>query len=204
MKKMFMLPLFLVICATLLACEETNSANQGFRAGVADVARLMRDSVPGKEGIKYLETQQQTYQKELDAIQDRLEKNPADEAAMKELQQVYAISQQRIQAEGQNVASLLFDTVQKILDTYRAEKGLDVILSQDTIASFDKKIDITAEIMTILDKQKIDFKPLPMPESVKTVPEPATDPEAREDAGSQDSPENAKTANQTEPEKNRN
>ena len=172
------LPAFIILSAAifLFACDEANTASQqpsqqSLKIGVADVARLMRESVPGKEGIKYLETQQLAFQKELDAIQDRLEKNPSDEEAMKELQKVYAVSQQRIQAEGQNVASLIFDTVQKVLDSYREEKGLEVILSQDTIASFDRKLDLTTEIMAILDKQKIDFKPLPEPASVPQASE---------------------------------
>lgn len=177
----------LFFAAIFLLAAPNGMAETAFRAGVADVARLMKESVPGKEGIKYLESQQQKYQKELDVIQDRLEKDPTDEASMKELQQLYTVSQQRIQAEGQNVASLIFDTVQKVLDNYRAEKGLDVILSQDTIASFDPKIDITSEIMAILDKQKIEFKPLPEPAK---APLDGAKPEEKKD-GANNAGENA-------------
>lgn len=154
-------PLLLAASLALAACQQQESAPQGIKIAVADVARLMRDSVPGKEGIKFLESRQLEVQKELDNIQARLEKNPEDAEAMKDLQRVYASSQQRIQAEGQNVAALLFDTLQRILDNYLEKNGYDVILSQDTLASYSKKIDITNAIMAELDKQKIDFKPLP-------------------------------------------
>lgn len=177
----YILPL-MIIGIFLAACQENSTAQTPFRVGVADVARLMRESEPGKAGIKFLEAQQQAFQKNLDAIQEKLEKNPSDEDAMKELQKVYAVSQQRIQAEGQNVASLIFDTVQKVLDAYRADKGLDVILSQDTIASFNRDIDVTSDIMALLNKQQIEFKPLPepemaMPSSVSDAPAQAETPD---------------------------
>lgn len=176
-KKIFMAVSVFVLGAFMFAGQPW-AAESALRIGVADVARLMKESVPGKAGISYLEEQQKKYQKELDVIQDRLEKDPSDEASMKELQQLYSVSQQRIQAEGQNVASLIFDTVQKVLDNYRNDKGLDVILSQDTIASFAPAIDVTKEVMAILDKQKIDFKPLPEPAK-------AAQPEAKDASGNQ-------------------
>lgn len=163
MTKKIIIAAFIFVFGAFMFTVQVWAAESALRIGVADVARLMKESVPGKEGIQYLEGQQQKYQKELDVIQDRLEKDPTDEASMKELQQLYSVSQQRIQAEGQNVASLIFDTVQKVLDNYRSEKGLDVILSQDTIASFDPKIDITKDVMALLNQQKIEFKPLPEP-----------------------------------------
>ena len=37
---------------------------------------------------------------------------------MQELQRVYAVSQQRMQAEQQNVVNILFDTIQRTLNDY--------------------------------------------------------------------------------------
>lgn len=189
MLKHFALPLLLVACMAVAACQQQESSSPGVKIAVADVARLMRDSVPGKEGIKFLESRQQLLQKELEDIQARLDKNPSDEEAMKDLQRVYASSQQRIQAEGQNVAALLFDTLQRILDSYLEKNGYDVILSQDTLASFSKKIDITNAVMAELDKQKIDFKPLP--EAAPAVEAAPAQPQ-NSDAGAEQ-PANAET-----------
>ena len=160
MRLAFHLPLLIAALAVLPACESGNSA-PGVKIGVADVSRLMRDSAPGKAGIKFLESRQAQFQKELDDIQARLEKDPQDEGAMRDLQRVYAASQQQIQAEGQNVAALLFDSLQRVLDNYRERNGFTVILSQDTVASFAKSADVTAEVMKELDKENIEFKPLP-------------------------------------------
>lgn len=173
MRILFALPLLFSTMLLLGACESGSDAGAGAKPGaevkiaVADVSRLMRDSAPGKAGIKFLEGRQAKFQKELDDIQERLEKNPSDEAAMKDLQRVYSASQQQIQAEGQNVAALLFDTLQRILDQFRERNGYLLILGQDTVASFAKSADITDAIMKELDKEVIDFKPLPSPAPVE-------------------------------------
>lgn len=176
MRILFILPLFCMAALLLNGCETSGNSAGGVKIAVADVSRLMKDSVPGKAGIKFLESRQAIFQKELDEIQDRLEKNPSDESAMKDLQRVYTASQQQIQAEGQNVATLLFDTLQRVLDNFREQKGYDLILSQDTVASFAKSVDITNEVMQILDQEKIEFKPLPAPKAPVEInlPDPAS------------------------------
>lgn len=184
MRISLILPVILAGVILLNGCETGSKSENGVKIAVADVSRLMKDSVPGKAGIKFLESRQAIFQKELDEIQDRLEKNPADENAMKDLQRVYSASQQQIQAEGQNVATLLFDTLQRVLDNFREQKGYTLILSQDTVASFAKNVDITNEVMQVLDQEKIDFKPLPaapapveieLPDPAKQAPEPGSE-----------------------------
>lgn len=174
MRILFALPALLASLLLLNACDSGGQQGANVKIAVADVSRLMRDSLPGKAGIKFLESRQTKFQSELDDIQDRLEKNPSDEAAMKDLQRVYTASQQQIQAEGQNVAALLFDTLQRILDQFREKNGYTLILGQDTVASFAKSVDVTDAVMKELDKEVIDFKPLPPPAPVELdLPDPA-------------------------------
>lgn len=180
MRLFFVIPFLLGTFLFINGCESgTTNGEPGIKIAVADVSRLMRDSVPGKAGIKFLESRQAIFQKELDDIQEKLEKNPSDEAAMKDLQRVYTASQQQIQAEGQNVAAMLFDTLQRVLDRFREQKGYTLILSQDTVASFAKGVDITEEVMRELDKENIDFKPLPASAPVEIeLPDPSKEPAA--------------------------
>ncbi len=84
-----------------------------------------------------------------------------DEKAMQELQRVYAVSQQRMQAEQQNVVNILFDTIQRTLNDYCTREGYDVILGSEAAAAFNQKIDITDAVIAEVDKQKVEFKPLP-------------------------------------------
>lgn len=154
------LPLILLLGIFIVACEAQGQSAKTSIA-VVDMARVMRDSTPGKEGVKFLESRQTALQGQLDAIQDKLEKNPEDEKAMQELQRVYAVSQQRMQAEQQNVVNILFDTIQRILNEYCASQGYDVILGSEAAAAFNQKIDITDAVIAEVNKQKLEFKPLP-------------------------------------------
>lgn len=153
------LPLLFLAALFLGACE--SGGGNDAKIAVADVSRLMGDSVPGKAGIKFLEDRRAKFQTELDGLQDKLKNNPNDEALMGELQKALAASQQQLQAEGQNVAALLFDTLQRVLDKFREAEGYALILGQDTVASFAKSADVTDAVMRELDKEVIDFKPLP-------------------------------------------
>lgn len=143
-------------CLALPACDNTSKTP---KSAVVDLGRLMRESAPGKDGMVFIEAQQKEMQAQLDEIQDRLEKNPQDEAAMQELQKVYALSQQRIQTEGQNIAGQILDVVQRTLNNYRAANGYDVILLTDSLAAYDPALDITNAVLAEVNKQKIEFKP---------------------------------------------
>lgn len=189
------MPLVFVLSFMLLACQQTETKDAQPKLAVVDMARIMRDSEPGKAGVKFLESLQSGMQEKLNAIQARLEKDPKDEAAQKELQGVYMASQQRMQAEQQNVVNLLYDTIQRVLNAYREQQGYDIILSAEVAAAFNPKADVTAAVIAEVNKQKIDFKPLPEPAAPEAAPAPAAQPQEKEQPKKQpkaDAPENGK------------
>lgn len=145
---------------SLTGCENNSPQNGSPKMAVVDLGRLMRDSAPGKEGLKFIEAQQKEMQAQLDVIQDKLEKNPQDENAMQELQKLYGVSQQRIQAEGQNVASHILDVVQRCLNSFLEKNGYDIIIGTEALAAYNTKIDVTNQVLAEIDKQKIEFKPI--------------------------------------------
>lgn len=150
--------IFLLLTFSLLLCACEQS--QGQKNGVVDLNRLMRDSAPGKAGLAFIEAQQKELQTKLDSLQDKLEKNPADEAAMQELQTVYAASQQRIQAEGQHVVTLLFDAIQNVLNNFREKNGYAMLIRAEALDAYDPGLDVTNAVMAEVDKLKIDFQPV--------------------------------------------
>ena len=154
------LPLLMGILA-LTGCQQQESKVSQPKIAIVDVARVMRDSDAGKEGVKFLESRQAEMQKQLDEIQARLEKNPEDQQAMQDLQRVYGSAQQRMQAEQQNVVNVLFDGVQRVLNSYREAQGYDLILGADAVTAYKPSADITAAIIAEVNKQKIEFKPVP-------------------------------------------
>lgn len=178
----FTAPLLLVLAFMLMACQDGGTTQQ--QIAVVDLERLMRDSVPGQNASKFIEKQQTAAQNQLAAIQDRLEKNPNDDAAQQELQKVYAISMQKLQNEAQNAANLIQDAIKRVLLRMQEQKGYDAIIYSETLAAYSKRADITAAVLAELNKENIEFKPLaqsavtPAPEKAESMPAQAPAPEA--------------------------
>ncbi|GHU94064.1 hypothetical protein AGMMS49974_02800 [Deltaproteobacteria bacterium] len=159
MQVRYSIPLLFVLMLPLSAClPETDGAKPRF--AVVDMQRIMRDAVPAKAGVAFLEEIHSGMQKKISAIQDRLEKNSKDEAAQKELQSVYMASQQRMQAEQQNVINLLDDAIQRVLSVYREQHGYDVILNAEIAAAYNPAVNVTTAVIVEVNKQKIEFKPV--------------------------------------------
>ena len=181
MRIRYFMPLALLLSLMLIACQQGEGTSQS-KLAVVDMTRIMRDSEAGKAGVKHLEALQADMQEQLNAIQGRLEKNANDADAQKELQTVYMMSQQRMQVEQQNVVNLLYDTIQRVINTYRTEKGYTVIISTEAAAAFDSKSDVTNEVLELVNKQKLDFKAV-TPEAAKASEAAAPKAEApKEDA----------------------
>ena len=159
MRIRYFVPLALLLSLMLIACQQGEGSSQA-KLAVVDMTRVMRDSEAGKAGVKHLEGLQADMQAQLNNIQKRLEQNADDADAQKELQTVYMASQQRMQVEQQNVVNVLYDTMQRIVNAYRTEKGYALIISSEAAASFDPKTDVTADIIAAMNKQKVEFKPV--------------------------------------------
>lgn len=169
----------LLIAALGLALISCDGVSSGPKIGVVDMNRLMRESAPGKAGLKFIETHQTELQAKLDAIQDKLEKKPNDEAAVQDLQKVYAESQQKIQSEGQAVVTKLFDAIQKELDAYRKNNGYAMLVRLEALDSFDPSLDVTNAVMAEVDKLKLDFAPAAAPAEEMAPQAPAAPAEAK-------------------------
>lgn len=180
--KQYKVALLAIFCCLFLAACNDNGASSA-KIGVVDVNRLMKDSTPGQEALKFIESKQAALQADLDKIQDRLEKNPTDEAAMKELQKVYATSQQQIQTEGQNIVGALFDAIQQVMDKFRASRGYVMLVRQEALDSFDPSLDVTGALMAEVNKLKIDFAAISQSDAKeKSEPdEGAAEPKATEE-----------------------
>ena len=167
MRILALLSVMLLAGVLLTGCIQSEPAAP--TVGVVDTARVFRDSDAGKGGVKFLEGLHEKMQGELNAIQDTLQKNPNDMAAQAKLQETYMSLQQRMGAEQQNVITLLNDAAQRAMDTYRTQKKLLIVLGSEAALSFDKAVDITAEVIAEMNKQKLEFKAL-QPEAPAAAP----------------------------------
>ena len=192
----------LIALMALTGCIPSEPATP--KVAVVDTARVFRDSEPGKAGVKFLEGMQENMQRELNALQDQLQKKPEDAALQQKLQETYMSLQQRMGAEQQNVITLLNDAIQRAMDTYRARKQLDVIFTNEAALSYSKAVDVTADIIAEFNTHKLTFTPVVPEEKKEAAPAPA-DPAPKADEApakqSDAAPKKADPAPQKAPQK---
>lgn len=164
MRKSLLFLLAIMSTAVLLTgCNQP----KGGTVGVVNTSRVYQESDAGKAGVKYLESLHGEMQGELTKMQEELQKNPGEDTTRK-FQQLYAELQQRLGAEQQQVITKLNESLQRVLDSYRAQKGLDVIIGSETVLSASPAADITNEVIAEMNKTQVSFQSM-KPEA-KTAP----------------------------------
>lgn len=146
-----------MVCLFFAGCEN-QPGEPAAKFCATDYAALMRDSAVGKEGAKAIENLQASLQRDLDALQEKVEKNPQDQKLMQEFQQSYSLIQQRLQNDAQNVASQIMQFIDGQLESYRKSKGYEAIIALEAVYAYNPAMDRTSEIIAWLDSQKDSFK----------------------------------------------
>lgn len=174
----------IIFCVFLAGCDSQPGDSRA-KFCATDYAVLMRDSAVGKEGAKAIENLQNSLQKELDALQEKVEKNPQDQKAMQEFQQSYSLIQQRLQNDAQNVAGQIMQFIDSQLEAYRKSKGYEAIIALEALYAYDPAMDRTGDIIAWLDSQKDSFKlslqQAANPETQHPAPAPAASPETEKE-----------------------
>ncbi len=161
MRRIF--PILLIVMCTFGFFTVYNSSAESKKSAqssiyLLDLDKVYQESKPGKAAGEFLGGIQSKVQDEAMALQLKLQANIDDEKLKQEAQMAFSQMQQRIQAEEQNVMSILTGTVNKVVDDYRKEKNIPLVLISDAAVAYDKNIDITDDIMKIMDEQKLEFK----------------------------------------------
>lgn len=156
MRIRFLFPLLLLTTALLSGFGwSTKTAPE---SAVVDTARILRESVPGKAGVKFLENLHETMQTELNSLQEQSQKNPEDVSIQEKFQTAYMNYQQRMNAAQQHVLTLLNDAMLRTVENIREQRGLAVVISSDATLSYSKTVDITDAVIEQLNTQQLEFK----------------------------------------------
>jgi len=155
--------------ALLAGCNQQSS---GITIGVVDEAAAFKDNKAAAEAMKYLQDLGAPLQKKAEEAYKAMQADQNDEnvaaykKAMGDLQTV-------MNGEQQRVVALIDAQFNKVLETYRKEKGLTVILSKQSVIASDSAVDVTADIVAAMDKVELDLTPPPAPEQPEEKAEPA-------------------------------
>lgn len=149
--------LFILLFCTLIffsGCCVTS------KIGVIDPIRLFQESEPGKIGMNHLKTIEDAMQSQIDLAQGILEKFPKNENIRVRFQNIFMEYQQKLNTEQQKVVEVMNSLIQKTLDEYRVKNGYNVIITKDSLLSYDSSSDITNDIINILNHTPLTFEPV--------------------------------------------
>ncbi len=180
MKKIIIALCALILCFGLVACNETKES--GPSIAVVDAARVFKDCKSGLEAMNYLKDMSQELQAEARAAQEAVQKEQNEENTVA-FQKALAKYQTKMGAEQQRIVGILNEKFNEILDKYRADHNLSVVLSKDNALSFNDDADITGKIIAEMDKLEIDIKagaPEEKVEEKAAAPEEMTQEKAEE------------------------
>ncbi|NDV18098.1 OmpH family outer membrane protein [Pseudodesulfovibrio sp. JC047] len=182
MKRMSTLLVAALLCLGLVACNQQQAPVN--KIGIVDEAAAFKDNKVAQGAMDYLKEVGTPLQTKAEAAYKAMQENQTEDTvaayklAMGELQSVMGAEQQR-------VVGLVEAEFSKALEAYRAEKGLDVILSKQSVIAASDAIDITNDIVVAMDGMTVDFsKPEApaAPEKVQTEEAAPEAPKAEESA----------------------
>jgi len=154
MKKLCALLLLVALASVLAACNNSN------KIVVVDGAKVFRESKPGQEAMAYLRTKSTDLQAEAKAAQEKVQAKQTQENAAA-FQEAVTKYQTTMGAEQQRVVGLLQDQFNKVLEKYRKDNKVDVILAKDVVLSYDESSDITNKVIEEINKITIDLNAKP-------------------------------------------
>ncbi|QJB56207.1 OmpH family outer membrane protein [Pseudodesulfovibrio sp. zrk46] len=149
-----------LLCAVALGLMMLTGCNQqaapSITVGVVDEAAAFQKNQLAAKAMAYLQEMGAPLQKEAEAAYKAMQADQnettvaAYKKAMGELQAVMNGEQQRI-------VGLVDAKFNEVLEAYRVEKGLTLILSRESVISSAETVDITADIVAAMDKLEVDF-----------------------------------------------
>lgn len=144
----------LALLISLAACNQQQAPTQTI--GVVDETVAFQKNSATTEAMAYLQKKGEALQAEAQQAYEAVQKEESEEnvAAYK---QAMGKLQQTMGAEQKRIFGMLNDEFVKVLDDYRQEKGLDIILPKQSTLSFGDAIDVTDEVVERMNTIKIDF-----------------------------------------------
>jgi outer membrane protein len=154
MKKFSILLLLVAVASLLAACNNTP------KIVVVDGAKVFRESKPGQDAMGYLRTKSNDLQAEAKAAQEKVQAKQTQENAAA-FQEAVTRYQTTMGAEQQRVVGLLQENFNKLLEKYRKDNKVDVVIAKDVVLSSDEATDITNKIIEEFNKTTIDLNATP-------------------------------------------
>ncbi|WP_319583019.1 OmpH family outer membrane protein [uncultured Pseudodesulfovibrio sp.] len=169
MKRILPLLFVALLALGLSACNQ----EQPIKIGVVDEAAAFKENKLATEAMAHLQEMGKPLQQKAEAAYKAMQANQTEETvaayklAMGELQQT-------MNAEQQRIVAMVDAKFNEVLENYRNEKGLALILSKQAVIASSETVDITKDIVAAMDNVTMDFS-LPEAPKAEAPAAPAAD-----------------------------
>jgi len=160
---------FLLLAALALVLAACNNAP---KIAVVDGAKVFRESKPGQDAMAFLRDKNNELQADAKAAQEKVQAKQSQENAAA-FQEAVTKYQSTMASEQQRVVGLLQEQFNKILEKYRKDNKVDVIIAKDVALSYDEANDITNKVIEEINKASIDLKAKPAVAAAGDAAKPA-------------------------------
>lgn len=128
--------------------------------GVVDIGKVLKDSAIGKQEIEHDKQVQAVLIKANDEAKKGYAALSADEQKKASDADAQILNRQWL-AEQKAARQASLAAIVKAVDAYRQEKKLPLIVDNQNVVSSDAKLDVTADIITRLEKTQVTYGDLP-------------------------------------------
>ncbi|MCS2148709.1 hypothetical protein MUU51_10170 [Scandinavium sp. H17S15] len=142
----------------LAGCDQKNASTP--EIGVVDIGKVLKDSAIGKQEIEHGKQVQAVLIKANDEAKQGYAALSADEQKKASNADAQVLNHQWM-AEQKAARQASLAAIVKAVDTYRQEKKLALIVDNQNVISSDAKLDVTADIITRLEKTQVTYGDLP-------------------------------------------
>lgn len=166
---------FLGLCllsVALFALTACNNESAGGGVGVINPEKIYEESEAGKAGVAYLNTVGEMMQNELTTLQAKLQEGNGEskEEAAAKFQQGLMALQERFNVAQQHVMNQIQEMYQQSIEECRMQKKLTVIIDVTSTAAHAPSIDITDDVIAIMNQKKVEFPPVMPVDSSELAP----------------------------------
>jgi outer membrane protein len=182
MKRILPLLFAAILALGLTACNQ----EQPIKIGVVDEAAAFKENKLATEAMAHLQEMGKPLQQKAEAAYKAMQ---ADQTAETEAAYKLAMGelQNTMNAEQQRVVALVDAKFNEVLENYRKEKGLALILSKQAVIASSETVDITKDIKDAMNNVSMDFSVPEAPKAEAPAAEEASKadedaPQADEDA----------------------
>jgi outer membrane protein len=171
--------LILHLLAAVIFASLGSSAALAEQIAIVDVQKVVNESIIGKAAKSNVEAQIQKAKVRMSNLQAELEKGKADlqkqssvlsgsaleerrealEKKQRDAQRTYRDAQEQVAKTNEKEIRKVIDEIDKVVKEIADEKGFAFVFEKDRQAVIyaDSRIDITQDVIKILDKRKVDL-----------------------------------------------